>query len=102
MNEDKTKSFQLKKRLNPSQTETVQTRRKKVASPAITATSTTTVFITNVQLQVQLLTSTPFIALPKYIPQETSVAVTRKEKKTEAKILEDFTGDEKQDTYLFI
>ena len=102
MNEEKIKSFQLKKRLNPSQTKTVQTRGKKVASPAITTTSATTVVITNVQLQVQLVTSTPFIALPKYIPQETSVAVTREEKKTEAKKQEDFNGDENQDTYLFI
>ena len=80
-------------------TSQIQTRGEKVASNAITTTSTTTVVHTNGQVQVQLVKSRPFIVLPKYIPKKTSVAVNTEGKKENREKLENVTGDKNQDIY---
>ena len=62
----KPKSNHLSQRKGSLATSQIQAKGNKVASIAITTTSTTTV----VQVKVQLVKSIPFIVLPKYIPQE--------------------------------
>ena len=56
-------------------------RGKKVVSTAIAPTFTTTVVNTNVQQQFQSVKSTPFITLPKYIPQENQCGSEQRKRK---------------------
>ena len=78
------------------------TRGKKVASTAITTTSTTTVVNTNIQPQVQSVKSSPFIILPKYIGSLKKTSLVSKEKKRkQAEKLEDFISYRRKSRYLF-
>ena len=54
---------------------------KKVASPAVTTTFTTTIVNTDVQPQLQSVKSRPFITLPKYISQENQCGSEQRKRK---------------------
>ena len=74
-------------------------RGKKVASTAITTTSTITVINSNLQAQVQSVKSRPFITLAKYIPLENQCG-SKQEKKQKQKSWKTSTY-ENQDVFLY-
>ena len=88
-----------KERLISKSIKTVQMRRKKVASTS--NYSYCCVVNVNVQLQVQLVKSRPFIDLPKYIPQCSRNSMWSGQKGERKQKLEYFNEDENQDIYSY-